>query len=488
MNAADSWLVVDRKGLAKLLERRSPEWIVFELIQNAWDTQAATVEASLTREGRLARLEVRDDDPHGFADLSDAFTLYAASTKQGNPELRGRFNAGHKLVIARCNYAEITSTSGTVRFDARGRHRLRRKSASGSRFVGELRMSVEEFDACVAGVRRLIPPAGITTLFNGQALPTREPLARFAATLPTEIAGADGILRRSARKTTVSVYEPRTDETPSLFELGIPVVETGDRFHVDVAQRVPLNFDRDNVTPGYLAQVRALVLEHMAPRLDSEDVNSTWVRHALQSHGADLPTDVVSRVLDLRFGEKRTSYDPSDPEANARAVAAGYTVVFGSQMSREEWDAARRTGTLLPSGQVTPSPKPFSDDGTPLDIIAPGAQSPAQQSFVDYAQRIASRLVGSPVICRLTEERNWKFSGAYSPGDLIVHWRAVSGAWERGDRVPINDLLLHEVAHHDRGCANHLSEEYYRALSRLGARLTQLALDEPRLFALQEPS
>jgi hypothetical protein len=36
--------------------------------------------------------------------------------------------------------------------------------------------------------------------------------------------------------------------------MGIPVVETGDRWHVDVAQKVPLNFDRDNLPPATCAR------------------------------------------------------------------------------------------------------------------------------------------------------------------------------------------------------------------------------------------
>lgn len=482
MNAADNWLEVDRKGLAKLLERRSPEWIVYELIQNAWDTQATTVEVSLQRDGRFVRLEVKDDDPNGFADLSHAFTLYAESTKKGNAELRGRFNCGDKVVLARCTSAELTSTKGTLRFDEKGRHRLRRKSLTGSSFVAVMKMSADEYAACLAGVRRLIPPQGVTTIFNGEPLPKRNPIDTFTATLPTEVADDDGVLRRTARKTTVTAYEPLPGEVPALYELGIPVVETSDRWHVDIGQRVPLNVDRDNVTPAYLAKVRALVLEYMAPLLDAEQANATWVRNAIQEHGNELSDSVVSKILDLRFTDKRVAHDVSDPESNARAVAAGYTVVHGSQMSRAEWDAARRTGTILPAGRVTPSPKPFSPDGRPLQYIEEDAMSPAMRAFRDYAERIGHRLLQRLVTCWLTKDTTWQFAGAYSTGRLIINWRDVRRPWEAGELILINDLLLHEFAHHFE--ESHLSDDFHRALSRLGAKLTQLALDEPTLFNL----
>ena len=42
------------------------------------------------------------------------------------------------------------------------------------------------------------------------------------------------------------------------------------------------------------------------------------------------------------------------------------------------------------------------------------------------------------------------------------------------------DLVLHEFGHHYE--SNHLSKEYYKALTKLGAQLTMLALKNPGLF------
>ena len=76
------WFSVDTDGLAQLLERRGREFIVYELIQNSWDQNAAQVKVSLApiagRKG-VAHLVVADDDPDGFADLRHAYTLYAPS-------------------------------------------------------------------------------------------------------------------------------------------------------------------------------------------------------------------------------------------------------------------------------------------------------------------------------------------------------------------------------------------------------------------------
>ncbi len=44
------------------------------------------------------------------------------------------------------------------------------------------------------------------------------------------------------------------------------------------------------------------------------------------------------------------------------------------------------------------------------------------------------------------------------------------------------DLLIHEFGHHYEG--NHLSEDYYRALTRIGGEFAALALREPAIFFL----
>ncbi|MCL4725474.1 MAG: hypothetical protein KJZ90_14510, partial [Rhodocyclaceae bacterium] len=421
-----NWFNVDKHGLAKLLERRGKEFILFELIQNALDEDVTEVRASLERipGKRAARLMVEDDHPNGFSDLTHAFTLFAESSKKGNAKQRGRFNLGEKLVLALCDEAEIASTKGTIAFTKAGRTSKRARRARGSRFEGILRMTDAEIAECEMAVKRLLPPAHVKVSYNGQTIPSRTAVVEFEATLLTEIADDTGALRRTRRNTSVRIIEPLPGELPYLYELGIPVVELGDlRWHVDVSQKIPLAFERDNVTPSYLGAIRALVLKHMQARLTAEDVNATWVRDAVQRHGEYLPERVIERVMDLRFGEKRVAYDPSDPEANSRAVAAGYAVIHGGQLSRQEWDAVRRAGAALPAGQVTPSPKPFSDnpDAQPLKLLDREKWTPAIESVVSYAGRIGQRLLDFPITVQIASAATWPYAGAYGGRRLILN-------------------------------------------------------------------
>lgn len=60
-----------------------------------------------------ALLEVTDDSPEGFADLTHAYTLFAESAKKGDPLKRGPFNLGEKLVLAISDTVQIATTTGT---------------------------------------------------------------------------------------------------------------------------------------------------------------------------------------------------------------------------------------------------------------------------------------------------------------------------------------------------------------------------------------
>ena len=126
----NNWYEVDKKGLSQLLGRRSKAFIVIELVQNAWDQNISKVEITLEpiKRKRRYKLVVSDDDPEGFKDITDAFTLFAHSYKKRDPTKRGRFNLGEKLVLAFCDDAEIITTSGSVIFSMCKR---RSKSAAG---------------------------------------------------------------------------------------------------------------------------------------------------------------------------------------------------------------------------------------------------------------------------------------------------------------------------------------------------------------------
>lgn len=483
MNApAKDWFRVDKEGLAAILQRRGVEFALFELVSNALDTHAHSVDVSIEPvAGRpIAHVVVTDDDPEGFQDLAHAFTLFAPSSKKGSLEKRGRFNLGEKLVLAICDSACIASTTGMVMFDADGRHDFpRRKRDTGSQFTGELRMTREEMERVIVSLGTLLVPEGVHLVVNGARKKPRKSIATFEATLATELADADGNLKRSRARAHVEVHEPYPGEIGTLYEMGIPVVETGDRFHVNVLQKVPLDMDRSNVPPAFLRELRAHVLNAMADKITPEIATASWVREAAGSPLASIKA--VEAALTARFGEKRVSYDPSDAEANKLAVASGYTVVHGGSLTGDEWESVRRTETLLPAGKVTPSPKPFTPGGAPAEHVPRDEWTPGMVQVVSYTEELALRLLDRDITVSILKTFNASAAYGKKEGVLYFNLSALGHQFfDQGASLDVDRLLLHEFAH--EFCSDHLDDEFAEAGFKLGAKLKRLALDEPEFF------
>lgn len=484
---------VDKKGLAKILARRGKHFAVLELIQNAFDEDVREVKVHLDSSDTRGRwrLVVEDDCPTGFADLSHAYTLFAESKKKNNPEQRGRFNLGEKLVIALCEHATIVTTTGAVEWNGKGRRSLRRRTEKGSVFDGEMRMTNDEAAETVKAIKSVIVPHGIhLALYVNRdrvELEHHLRLTIFSETLPTERADEEGYLRPTKRKTAIEVYEVDDGEVATLYEMGIPVVETGDTWHINVLQKVPLNSDRDNVTPSYLKKLRTFVLNEMSDELPEEAATAAWVSEALSSE--DVDDGAVDTVLTHRYGDKRVIADPSDPEATKLAVSQGYAVIHAGSLNSDQWDSVRRSGAALPAGQVTPSPKPWSDDPNAkmADDIPEEKWTDGMKRIHDFSSELGEKLGIGRVYVGFVSVPNY-FAAAFGHGHLTFNIQRLGKRWfnNKPTSESVLRLLIHEFGHHFAG--DHLSSEYHDGLCILGARLGRLALRDPEFFEKWEGS
>lgn len=481
----NGWFEVDKEGLAQLLYRKGMRFILYEMVQNAWDTKAKKAIVTTTEiPGQpLVKLHVEDDDPDGYLDLSHAFRLFTASHKKGDVEKRGRFNLGEKLVLAVCKEARISSTSGTIYFEGgptglKRRTSTRERTDVGSTFDGVLRLTREETDEMLDGADDLLPP--IETIVNGFTIACRTPLRSISVNLPTEVADAEGYMRRTVRNTMVRVYAPRPGKDHFLYEMGIPVVKIDDPWDIEVMQKIPLNADRDNVTPAYLQAVRVAVVNEMRDHLTSENVTSTAVQAALTDDRIDPAA--VTAILDKQYGEKRVVFDPSDPEANSRAISQGYTVIPGRAFSSDAWRQIRSNGAALPAGRVIPTIKPYGEGGDPAVFIPEGDWTPGMKRVAELAEALALRLFGSITVQFEAKRMTDAWAANYGGRTLTFNYARLGKAWF--DKTPndpaLLDLLIHEFAHEYAG--NHLSDAYYKACTDVGARMVALALKKPELF------
>jgi len=484
MSKHKSWFEVDKKGLEKLLQDRPKSFLLYELVQNAWDeTDATEVDVSIVKVSHRPYISVvvTDDSPEGFKRLSDAFTFYAESYKKTDPSKRGRFNLGEKLVLACCEEARIETTTGSIMFHKDGeRSRSQISTKTGSVFYGQFKATEPEFLQIIKDMENLIPPSDKKTMINGSAILSRIPVTTFTEQLPTMIADAEGNLKKSARKTLVEIYEPKADEKAMIYEMGIPVVETGDRFHINIMQKVPLNMDRDNVPPAYLKTIRVHVLNNTINFLSEEDTASMWVNEAMGDKRCE--DSVVNTTMDKRFGSKRVAFDPSDPEANKIAISKGYTVVSGRTLSKGQWERVKGSSACPPAGQVTPS-QPFTDL-TKIQLVIPEDKwTKKMKTVVNYSKMIASKLIDVSISVKITNNKDVSTLASYGNANLTLNVGRLGKVFF--NRFPdnmesVDDLLIHELAHHYSG--DHLSDDYYRACTRLGAKLKRIALEEPKIF------
>jgi len=292
------WFEVDTEGLRELQAGKPKHHILRELLQNAWDENITVCRVNLTHANGEAVIIVEDDSPEGFRNLKDAFTLFRRSYKKTDPTKRGRFNIGEKQVIALCHYAHIRTTKGTVVFDKDGRKEQKAKRTVGSEVELHVKISKEEFQEILDAVQTYIPPPNTKTLLNEVEITSRPVHKTIAARLVSEIAGKDGILRRTIRKTEIWVH--KKDGTAYLYEMGIPICKIDCEYSLNVQQKIPLSIDRETVSAAYLRDVFAATLNELHNEV--EEVSSGWVREATRDE--TITKAALNSVLTKRHGEK----------------------------------------------------------------------------------------------------------------------------------------------------------------------------------------
>ena len=484
---------VDRAGLAALQARRGKGFVVLELLQNALDEDVSSVQLELEAvTGRpLARIRVCDDSPEGFRELAHAYTLFADTAKRADALKRGRFNLGEKLVLACCETASIQTTSGTVSFDADGRSVYpRRRRRRGSLFQGVLRMTRHELADALERVAMVLVPAGVEVSVNGRALAPRAPVREFEASLPTEVLSPDGAMRRAERRSHVRLLAPHSGESPHLYELGLPIAEIPGRWHLDVGQKVPQGMERDAVSPTYLRRVMTAALGAAHDLLDPEEARAEWVGEALGS--GKLPDVAVERIVSARYGPRRVSVDPSDPEGTKLAVSLGYEVVPSGAFTREQWKVVRAAGAIKPAGEVTPSPRPYTDDpDAPVRRSLPAEEmTDGMRAVGALAQRLARALLPDQVSVEVLfiDDAAVPAKATFGPVggrrcQLEFNVAHLGRKFFEGPpaRPEVLELLVHELGHWFSG--DHLAAAYHAALCRLAGLLVRLALQQPDLFS-----
>ncbi|MCP4786037.1 MAG: hypothetical protein GY903_00660 [Fuerstiella sp.] len=479
---AGQWFAADKDGLRQLAERiveRDGFGIVgAELYQNVRDTNATECVVTIEKvPGKPRAIITVTDNGEGFADLTHAWMMFAPSAKKHDPTKAGRFNLGEKMVLSFAYAATVHTTSGTVEFSKDGRQEYpRRKRAIGTEFRAELACIEERYQQLLDFMHQLIVKPGLRLVVNGNVVPERKPVRTFETKLKTQIGDN---LRPSTRTTNVELCEPVNGKPARLFELGIPVVETGVRWDVNVCQKVPLNIDRDNVTPAFLGSVRVAVLNEMYDVIDGADTETQWVNEAAGHTDCSDEAAVAFQVQ--KFGDKSVASDPNNREADGEAMSHGFTVIPSRGLSRGQRDNLKRAGSLKSSSRQFPNAgrNAYSNDpdAKPVNVLSTSEYSEGMTRVVDYTKFLATELLGKTIRVQIVEcSGGGSWEACYGDSRLDFNLSALGTAWfERGFNDEANALILHEFGH--EFTSDHLSAEYHDALCTLGAKFGRLVME-----------
>ena len=500
-----TWFDIDKQGMLQFLDRKGRWMAVFELIQNSWDTEATEVRVLLEKiPGRaMAVLRVEDDNPEGFKDLSHSFTLFAHSEKKDDPTKRGFMNVGEKFVLALCDSATIRSTKGTVTFCEDGTRKQSRggKTDAGTVVEAEIRMTTEQLREAAVNLQRLIAPAGVETHVKvvdsdgtvlTEGLVGRPVLVAESQikNLPTRRMDDQGNVRATSRNCDVHVYRLRPGETEgAVYEMGLPVVVPGDGFayHVDVQQKVPVNMERDNLPPSYLRRIQGEVLRIVADELDQDAASQPWVAPAMEDDAVGAET--LEAVLDAAHGEDRTLYDGADLEANHGIAGRGGTVIPRGSYSPQLRQKILDLGAGRKSGDILPTPKPYSNDpdATPVEVIHPDNWTQGMEELRDVAEFMAeylgvtSRIEVRFVLPKGPNSKEW--GAAYGARTLDFNVTSLGKMWIQNWFIHIDrtlNLIIHELSHHDpageEDALSHLDHQFHKNATRIGGALGKMLL------------
>jgi anti-sigma regulatory factor (Ser/Thr protein kinase) len=334
------WLQISTAGFAALNQSRPQEHLVKELVQNALDAveeNSGTVDVAYHHDGHDFVVECHDTGA-GIADLSALRVVYL-TFKLDSHRKRGRFGRGFKEILSVARSAKIQSGNSEIHFLEEQGRQITREGLARSPVAGtSIKMTfdwpvsvIAEFDAYFS---RFLVPDSVTLLLNGRALPHRHVVHGVEATLTTEVYNPESqTWRKPRRKATIQLVAALADETPFIYEMGIPVAaaEWTVPFHVNVLQRVPMNPNRDALASGYAKQIHKACLPTLLPALDPQEATADWVGAAGAQSGASIQKQIITKAFGATAVRSVPSMGKRDFDHDAERMGA--SVVKTAQMS-----------------------------------------------------------------------------------------------------------------------------------------------------------
>jgi hypothetical protein len=195
----------------------------------------------------------------------------------------------------------------------------------------------------------------------------------------------------------------------------------------------------------------------------------------LENKKADNET--LQKVYNKRFGENALLYDASDVGSNREAVAVGKPVVSKGALSAQARKNLMRAG-IQKAGEVHPTKFDYKADDLPEEQL-----TDEQKRYREFIIAVSPLVLSHPLErVRFIDDDSLDMFGCTKWMKEGYIFTVNAGIQNVCDWKQNYDLFIHELAHFYVQRNDHLFDGFWRAVSDIGAKLAQVALDHPELF------
>ena len=498
------WLNVSTEGFAEQQRGRPIEHLVKELVQNALDAIGNDGDIWLSVEpidDRHVRITCQDSGP-GAEDLRNLNVVFL-TTKKDSVLQRGRMGRGFKELLSIAEHATVHSRYQSLSFtrDPATNEQLVEFDGDAVGQIGFRAMLVIAHDDAQNDLgpyfSSFLLPAGVSFYYNGKRIASRAPAHSISARLTTE-RFANSRWEKPTLATTVELFACEPDDTPTIFEMGIPVcpIDWPVRFHVNVLQRIPMNPNRDAVASGYAERLRRACLPTLLPLLTPDETRESWVGDAAaKTKDPELQRKVVEQAFGTNIARSTPSFGRFDHDQDAREEA-GATILDTKQLTG---GFKRLVADIVPSSKtLAAETRAFRE----TEVVSLPAYSLAQLAAIDpkapandiekavvrigrdivletltFCEMIGQKVLNGlfpkdPPKLKVAASILREAEATYSADHRMPFNLSIAKLWKRPADSYFLLVLIHELAHSQ---AMHHGDSFTRALERIAAE-TALSL------------